>query len=167
MSYDQSSTNLSGSQNGNLRPSLPILPEAYGKPNTKVEGKRQTKTKVRRYKANARERHRMHGLNAALDKLRKVIPIHSRTQKLSKIETLRLARNYIEVLGKIISTPDQVAEEQSESEQLSTVDFAKILSVGLSQVTWILCCAESIYQKMNHLDYINLFIDLILREQLI
>lgn len=35
------------------------------------------KFKVRRFKANARERNRMHSLNDALDKLRKSIPIES------------------------------------------------------------------------------------------
>ena len=35
------------------------------------------KFKVRRFKANARERNRMHSLNDALDKLRKSIPIQS------------------------------------------------------------------------------------------
>ncbi|XP_044734052.1 neurogenic differentiation factor 1 [Chrysoperla carnea] len=65
------------------------------------------KVKSRRFKANARERNRMHGLNAALDRLRSCVPlfvyntIHIQQkpiQKLSKIETLRLARNYIATL---------------------------------------------------------------------
>ncbi|CAG7823702.1 unnamed protein product, partial [Allacma fusca] len=38
------------------------------------ESFRPAKFKIRRYKANARERNRMHGLNEALDKLRKCIP---------------------------------------------------------------------------------------------
>lgn len=88
----------------------------------KRSGQRQAKTKLRRCKANARERNRMHGLNDALDKLRKVIPITSRTQKLSKIETLRLARNYIQALGMM------------EDDQVDTGHFGKTLSTGLSQV---------------------------------
>uniref|UniRef100_A0A4W6EJ67 Neuronal differentiation 2 n=1 Tax=Lates calcarifer TaxID=8187 RepID=A0A4W6EJ67_LATCA len=39
-----------------------------------------------------RKRTRMHDLNSALDNLRKVVPCYSKTQKLSKIETLRLAK---------------------------------------------------------------------------
>lgn len=53
-------------------------------------------------KANARERNRMHGLNDALESLRKVVPCYSKTQKLSKIETLRLAKNYIWALSEIL-----------------------------------------------------------------
>ncbi|VIO91939.1 neurogenic differentiation factor, putative [Brugia malayi] len=49
------------------------------------------KSRVRRQKANTRERNRMHGLNRALDKLRQRVPITTQHQKLSKIETLRLA----------------------------------------------------------------------------
>lgn len=51
-----------------------------------------SKSRVRRQKANTRERNRMHGLNRALDKLRQRVPITTQHQKLSKIETLRLAR---------------------------------------------------------------------------
>uniref|UniRef100_A0A915Q107 BHLH domain-containing protein n=1 Tax=Setaria digitata TaxID=48799 RepID=A0A915Q107_9BILA len=50
------------------------------------------KSRIRRQKANTRERNRMHGLNRALDKLRQRVPITTQHQKLSKIETLRLAR---------------------------------------------------------------------------
>ncbi|EJW75229.1 hypothetical protein WUBG_13863 [Wuchereria bancrofti] len=52
------------------------------------------KSRMRRQKANTRERNRMHGLNRALDKLRQRVPITTQHQKLSKIETLRLARFY-------------------------------------------------------------------------
>ncbi|XP_009994629.1 PREDICTED: ceramide kinase-like protein [Chaetura pelagica] len=67
-------------------------------------------------KANARERNRMHGLNAALDNLRKVVPCYSKTQKLSKIETLRLAKNYIWALSEILrsgKSPDLVSFVQT------------------------------------------------------
>ncbi|KAK6021485.1 Helix-loop-helix DNA-binding domain protein, partial [Ostertagia ostertagi] len=53
-----------------------------------------SKRKLRRIKANGRERQRMHGLNDALDLLRQYIPITAQHQKLSKIETLRLARPF-------------------------------------------------------------------------
>ncbi|VDO73209.1 unnamed protein product [Onchocerca flexuosa] len=52
-----------------------------------------SKSRMRRQKANTRERNRMHGLNRALDKLRQRVPITTQHQKLSKIETLRLASN--------------------------------------------------------------------------
>ncbi|NXU67064.1 NDF6 factor, partial [Horornis vulcanius] len=63
---------------------------------------RMERIKFRRQEANARERNRMHGLNDALDNLRKVVPCYSKTQKLSKIETLRLAKNYIWALSEIL-----------------------------------------------------------------
>lgn len=71
----------------------------------------KTRLRQRRVQANARERSRMHGLNDALEHLRRHVPFHSQTQKLSKIETLRLARNYIEALTTILSTdrrPNQI-----------------------------------------------------------
>ncbi|XP_009331401.1 PREDICTED: neurogenic differentiation factor 1 [Pygoscelis adeliae] len=72
-----------------------------------------------------KERNRMHGLNAALDNLRKVVPCYSKTQKLSKIETLRLAKNYIWALSEILrsgKSPDLVS-------------FVQTLCKGLSQPT--------------------------------
>ncbi|XP_022903528.2 neurogenic differentiation factor 4-like [Onthophagus taurus] len=87
---------------------------------------------LRRSKANARERNRMHGLNAALDKLRSRMPItrthvdmHSTPQKLSKIETLRLARNYISAMTQTLQ----------EGRPMEITRFIKILSKDLSQTT--------------------------------
>ncbi len=51
--------------------------------------------RVRRAKANDRERNRMHMLNLALEKLRDVLPAFPDETKLTKIETLRFANNYI------------------------------------------------------------------------
>ncbi|KAF5295490.1 hypothetical protein FQR65_LT10478 [Abscondita terminalis] len=88
--------------------------------------------RIRRTKANARERNRMHGLNAALDRLRCYMPIqqttadvHSAPQKLSKIETLRLARNYIFAMSQTLQ----------EGKPMSLQRFIKILSRELSQTT--------------------------------
>ncbi|XP_004085515.1 neurogenic differentiation factor 4-like [Oryzias latipes] len=86
---------------------------------------RQERFRARRVKANARERSRMHGLNDALENLRSIMPCYSKTQKLSKIETLRLARNYIcalsEALEGGLSTESRV--------------FMETLCKGLSQPT--------------------------------
>ncbi|XP_058065234.1 neurogenic differentiation factor 2-like [Anopheles bellator] len=81
---------------------------------------------VKRKKANLRERNRMHGLNDALDRLRMCVPlpvsllspaiVHqtcdgsqptesvppTSAQKLSKIDTLRLAQNYIFTLLEVL-----------------------------------------------------------------
>ncbi|NXV85142.1 NDF2 factor, partial [Calonectris borealis] len=64
-------------------------PKKRGPKKRKMTKARLERSKLRRQKANARERNRMHDLNAALDNLRKVVPCYSKTQKLSKIETLR------------------------------------------------------------------------------
>uniref|UniRef100_A0A1A7Z1Y7 Neurogenic differentiation 6b n=1 Tax=Iconisemion striatum TaxID=60296 RepID=A0A1A7Z1Y7_9TELE len=101
------------------------LPKKRG-PRKKKPGKEQVdRAKMRRHEANARERSRMHGLNAALESLRKVVPCYSKTQKLSKIETLRLAKNYIWALSETLSAgkrPDLLA-------------FVQTLCKGLSQPT--------------------------------
>nr|XP_033802999.1 neurogenic differentiation factor 1 [Geotrypetes seraphini] len=100
-------------------------PKRRGPKKKKMTKARLERFKVRRMKANARERNRMHGLNAALDNLRKVVPCYSKTQKLSKIETLRLAKNYIWALSEILrsgKSPDLVS-------------FVQTLCKGLSQPT--------------------------------
>ena len=56
----------------------------------------------RRAKANDRERNRMHSLNEALDTLRGVLPCQNDDAKLTKIETLRFAHNYIFALSQTL-----------------------------------------------------------------
>lgn len=86
-----------------------------------VVSNRSPKANVRRNKANARERNRMHQLNDAFDNLRRHIPIHqctaldcqydqatTGTPKLSKIETLRVAKNYIAALGYLLAHDQMV-----------------------------------------------------------
>ncbi|KAF4531724.1 hypothetical protein B566_EDAN008937 [Ephemera danica] len=60
----------------------------------------------RRIKANDRERNRMHMLNHALDKLRCVLPTFPEDTKLTKIETLRFAHNYIWALSQMVRMVD-------------------------------------------------------------
>ncbi|GFY60718.1 neurogenic differentiation factor 1 [Trichonephila inaurata madagascariensis] len=86
---------------------------------------RYCKTRIRRHKANARERNRMHSLNAALDMLRERMPIQKTSQKLSKIETLRLARNYIAALSEILQ----------DNTKMDVLNFTKILSRQMSVPT--------------------------------
>lgn len=91
----------------------------------KLSHSRLDRVRLRRIEANARERQRMHGLNNALDSLRKVVPCYSKTQKLSKIETLRLAKNYIWLLSETLST----------GKRLDLLTFVQTLCKGLSQPT--------------------------------
>ncbi|OXA55450.1 Protein dimmed [Folsomia candida] len=57
---------------------------------------------LRRLESNERERQRMHSLNDAFQQLREVIPHVAMARKLSKIETLTLAKHYIMALTNVI-----------------------------------------------------------------
>jgi len=57
---------------------------------------------LRRIESNERERQRMHSLNDAFQDLREVIPHVRRGRRLSKIETLTLAKNYIKALTNVV-----------------------------------------------------------------
>ena len=67
----------------------------------------QKMKKTRRVKANDRERSRMHNLNNALDSLRRILPNASEENKLTKIETLRFAYNYIFALTETLKLLDK------------------------------------------------------------
>lgn len=58
----------------------------------------------RRMKANDRERNRMHTLNEALERLRLTLPTFPEDTKLTKIETLRFAHNYIFALEQVLQS---------------------------------------------------------------
>ncbi|XP_048859189.1 neurogenic differentiation factor 2-like [Brienomyrus brachyistius] len=101
------------------------MPKKRGPKKREMTQARIERSKVRRQKANARERTRMHDLNSALDNLRKVVPCYSKTQKLSKIETLRLAKNYIWALSEILRS----------GKRPDLVSYVQTLCKGLSQPT--------------------------------
>lgn len=69
---------------------------------TGVDGEKVFIKRIRRVKANDRERNRMHNLNEALDRLRKHIPGARKDPKMTKIGTLRSAQEYILMLSKIL-----------------------------------------------------------------
>lgn len=85
--------------------------------------------KHRRIKANDRERNRMHMLNEALEKLRLVLPTFPEETKLTKIETLRFAHNYIFALEQALETdgPINLDLEKLQSITLSGERFTKEL----------------------------------------
>ncbi|KAL5291990.1 hypothetical protein ACFFRR_011019 [Megaselia abdita] len=64
--------------------------------------------KFRRMKANDRERNRMHSLNDALEKLRVTLPALPEETKLTKIETLRFAHNYIFALREVLNSEEHI-----------------------------------------------------------
>ncbi|NXY52357.1 NDF2 factor, partial [Ceuthmochares aereus] len=100
-------------------------PKKRGPKKRKMTKARLEKKKLRRQKANARERNRMHDQKKTLDNLRKVVPCYSKTQKLSKIETLRLAKNYIWALSEILRS----------GKRPDLVSYVQTLCKGLSQPT--------------------------------
>ncbi|XP_065092532.1 basic helix-loop-helix transcription factor scleraxis-like [Ochlerotatus camptorhynchus] len=59
---------------------------------------------LQRSQANARERFRTHSVNSAFSNLRLLIPTEPKNRKLSKIETLRLAKSYISHLIAVLIT---------------------------------------------------------------
>ncbi|XP_012235568.1 class A basic helix-loop-helix protein 15-like [Linepithema humile] len=72
---------------------------------------------LRRLESNERERMRMHSLNDAFQSLREVIPHVTKERRLSKIETLTLAKNYIVALTDVICA--MRSEEQPKDQQTS------------------------------------------------
>ncbi|XP_030060801.1 neurogenin-3 [Microcaecilia unicolor] len=78
-----------------------------GRTKAKSEALVSKQKKNRRVKANDRERNRMHNLNSALDALRSVLPTFPDDAKLTKIETLRFAHNYIWALTETLQMADQ------------------------------------------------------------
>ncbi|KAJ6634772.1 Protein dimmed, partial [Pseudolycoriella hygida] len=75
-------------------------------PNTSLRRRKGTlnakERNIRRLESNERERMRMHSLNDAFQSLREVIPHVKKERRLSKIETLTLAKNYITALTDVI-----------------------------------------------------------------
>ncbi|KAM5142194.1 neurogenin-3 [Mantella aurantiaca] len=78
--------------------------------------------KNRRIKANDRERNRMHNLNSALDALRNVLPNFPDDAKLTKIETLRFAHNYIWALSETLRMADHGIFNLAHQDMRETFD---------------------------------------------
>ncbi|XP_051897310.1 neurogenin-3-like [Pristis pectinata] len=81
--------------------------KARSRARVKSEASATRQRKNRRIKANDRERNRMHNLNDALDALRCVLPTFPDDAKLTKIETLRFAHNYIWALTEALRMAEQ------------------------------------------------------------
>ncbi|XP_017297130.1 neurogenin-1 [Kryptolebias marmoratus] len=97
------------------------------------DGTTQVVKKNRRMKANDRERNRMHNLNDALDALRGVLPAFPDETKLTKIETLRFAHNYIWALSETIRIADlQAPLALSETIRISDLQAPVLLSPSRS-----------------------------------
>ncbi|VDM93994.1 unnamed protein product [Onchocerca ochengi] len=98
---------------------------------------RRTK-QIRRNKANARERRRMHNLNEALEKLRRTLPQLPDEPKLTKIETLRMANNYIYALTQILSD-----DQEEEGQSVTPIHRGRSLYVSVDSKERRVCDPES------------------------
>lgn len=93
--------------------------------------------KTRRIKANNRERNRMHNLNGALDALREVLPAFPEDAKLTKIETLRFAHNYIWALTEALRLADPSGDTSAEGPDRQYLDTGlSSPSPGASASSW-------------------------------
>uniref|UniRef100_A0A8C4EIQ5 BHLH domain-containing protein n=1 Tax=Dicentrarchus labrax TaxID=13489 RepID=A0A8C4EIQ5_DICLA len=98
----RSVANEAGDTSEDSSETFPLKPPTFlGGENLKLRT-RCEKSGRRRMKANDRERHRMHNLNSALDALRSILPALPEDTKLTKIETLRFAHNYIWALTETL-----------------------------------------------------------------
>lgn len=88
----------------------PTKKKRYSKSRAKQKNPELVKKlkRTRRLKANDRERSRMHSLNSALETLREVLPSYPEDTKLTKIETLRCANNYIWALSEMLKLVDSL-----------------------------------------------------------
>lgn len=133
-------------------PTTPIVGTAAQTKSTTKSGKEKTKSKAkqkaaplskyRRKTANARERIRMREINSAFEHLRKCVPVSmcdgsptTTNEKLTKITTLRLAMNYIQTLGNLLTSG---SSDYSESILLDNI---------INKTTF---CAESSSNFMNN-----------------
>ena len=114
MAHKSLESTSAGSSNGDTEDinNNNVTGKKHTQTKTDTQPKKQTRKKrkghsarernLRRLESNERERLRMHNLNAAFGDLRTVIPHVVAEQKLSKIETLNLAKNYIMALTNTI-----------------------------------------------------------------
>lgn len=80
---------------------------------------------IQRNAANARERARMRVLSTAFYRLKTIIPWVPRDTKLSKLDTLRLATNYISFLASTLDGEpmDVVSRSLQQPQKLVSNDF--------------------------------------------
>ena len=68
--------------------------------------------RLRRIRANNRERRRIQAINDAMEALRKAIPSTNNKRKLTKLELLRLAQDYIRNLSEMLCSDNSSLEEE-------------------------------------------------------
>ncbi|KAF7261699.1 hypothetical protein EG68_00947 [Paragonimus skrjabini miyazakii] len=102
-----------------------------------VKGVTAEELQTQRFLANVRERQRTQSLNQAFAELRRIIPTLP-SDKLSKIQTLKLATRYIDFLSQVLRV-SSTRDEQSEVgiDQNSSSDDIYALTSCLSNSTYL------------------------------
>lgn len=75
--------------------------------------------RVRRLRANDRERRRIQSINGAMEALRRVIPDTQNNRKVTKLQLLKLAQNYIKYLSEVLQTTE-VTPMQTSAYRITT-----------------------------------------------
>lgn len=112
---------------------------------------------IQRNAANARERARMRVLSSAFYRLKTIIPWVPRDTKLSKLDTLRLATNYISFLAStldgepmdVVSRSLQQPQKLVSDHFLSDFSFIQEISVTRCLVSNLMK-ALTFNEKKNH-----------------
>ncbi|XP_063731821.1 neurogenin-1 [Eleginops maclovinus] len=121
------------SDDENSRSPRAVSPVIKKRRRTRTDGGPPVK-RNRRVKANDRERSRMHNLNDALETLREVLPACPEETKMTKIETLRFAHNYIWALSETLRIADLQAGRSFRRAEVP-------ISPGSSSESW--SCSSS------------------------
>uniref|UniRef100_A0AAQ4RQH9 Neurogenin 3 n=1 Tax=Gasterosteus aculeatus aculeatus TaxID=481459 RepID=A0AAQ4RQH9_GASAC len=108
----------------------------------------------RRMKANDRERSRMHNLNSALEALRTVLPALPQDAKMTKIETLRFAHNYIWALSETLRmaeqhAPEYLRPEGSDRSSPSREEFKRTFHDHVA-LAFLTKDVQSVQEEHNH-----------------
>lgn len=111
------------SSSGNYKRRIKTQKQQFLDPDDESE---ESKTR-KRLESNERERMRMHQLNDAFQGLRDICPHVKNGRKLSKIETLTLARNYI------LSLTEMIVNLEKKTEAMSSGDIAASMTHNLSR----------------------------------
>ncbi|XP_055321633.1 basic helix-loop-helix neural transcription factor TAP [Sitodiplosis mosellana] len=120
-SNNNSSKNNANHNNGIIRPKRKYAVGKNRMTRSRSPSQVMRIKRTRRIKANDRERNRMHTLNEALEKLRCALPTFPEDTKLTKIETLRFAHNYIFAMEQVLQNDQEI-----------NLDLEKLQSITLS-----------------------------------
>ena len=94
--------------------------------------------------ANVREQQRTQSLNSAFEALRRIVPTLP-SDKLSKIQTLKLASSYIQFLNSLLNNENTI-----NNSALTTTNPTTANVTGICQTTYLKAEPESAYIQTSH-----------------